>query len=133
MDMRFAFPKKRKKKLPLLPILIVFTTLMMVATVFGEGGVIHALSLRVVKDQALIAVERQHQENQRIAMMVKRVQSSPQETQKFLAAYAHLSSDTVTVYNFKTIEDFSSLEKMEDFEDLTWWQKIEFRIRLLVQ
>ena len=55
--MRFAFPKKRKKKLPFLPILIVFTGLMMIATIFGEGGVIHALSMRVVKDQALHALE----------------------------------------------------------------------------
>ena len=131
--MRFAFPKKRKKKLPLLPILIVFTALMMVATIFGEGGVIHALSMRVVKDQALYAVEHKLAENQRMAATIRKVQSSPLETQKFLAAYAHLSSDSVTVYNFKTIEDLSSLETLEEFEDLKWWQKIEFRIRLLLQ
>ena len=130
--MRFAFPKKRKKKLPLLPILIVFTILMMVATIFGEGGVVHALSMRVVKDQALHAVVQKQQENQRIALTIRKVQSSPLETQKFLAAYAHLSSDSVTVYNFKTIEDLSSLETLEEFEALTWWQKIDFRIRLLL-
>ena len=131
--MRFAFPKKRKKKLPLLPILIVFTALMMVATIFGEGGVIHALSMRVVKDQALYAVERKLEENQRMAATIRKVQSSPQETQKFLAAYAHLSSDSVTVYNFKTVEDLSTLETLEEFEELTWWQKIDFRIRLLMR
>ena len=131
--MRFAFPKKRKKKLPLLPILIVFTALMMVATIFGEGGVIHALSMRVVKDQALYAVEHKREENQRMAATIRKVQSSPQETQKFLAAYAHLSSDSVTVYNFKTVEDLSTLETLEEFEDLTWWQKIDFRIRLLMR
>lgn len=131
--MRFAFPKKRKKKLPLLPILIVFTALMMVATIFGEGGVIHALSMRVVKDQALYAVEKKHQENQRLSATIRKVQSSPQETQKFLAAYAHLSSDSVTVYNFKAVEDLSSLETLEEFEDLTWWEKIAFRIRLLLR
>ena len=131
--MRFAFPKKRKKKFPLLPILIVFTALMMVATIFGEGGVIHALSMRVVKDQALYAVEQKLEENQRMAATIRKVQSSPQETQKFLAAYAHLSSDSVTVYNFKTVEDLSTLETLEEFEDLTWWQKIDFRIRLLMR
>ena len=131
--MRFAFPKKRRKKLPLLPILIVFTALMMIATIFGEGGVIHALSMRVVKDQALYAVEKKLEENQRMATKIRKVQSSPQETQKFLAAYAHLSSDSVTVYNFKTVEDLSSLETLEEFEDLTWWQKIDFRIRLLLR
>ena len=131
--MRFAFPKKRKKKLPLLPILIVFTALMMVATIFGEGGVIHALSMRVVKDQALFAVEQKLEENQRMAATIRKVQSSPQETQKFLAAYAHLSSESVTVYNFKTVEDLSSLETLEEFEELTWWQKIQFRIRLLLR
>ena len=131
--MRFAFPKKRKKKFPLLPILIVFTALMMVATIFGEGGVIHALSMRVVKDQALYAVEQKLEENQRMAATIRKVQSSPQETQKFLAAYAHLSSDSVTVYNFKTVEDLSTLETLEEFEDLTWWQKIDFRIRFLMR
>ena len=129
--MRFAFPKKRKKRLPFLPILIVFTALMMIATIFGEGGVIHALSMRVVKDQALHAVEEQHRENNRMAALIRKVQSSPRETQKFLAAYAHLSSESVTVYNFKSVEDLTSLETLEEQEELTWWQKIEFRIRLL--
>ena len=131
--MRFAFPKKRKKRLPLLPILIIFTSLMMIATIFGEGGVIHALSMRVIKEQALYSVEQQLEENKRMAATIRKVQTSPQETKKFLAAYAHLSSDSVTVYNFETVEDLSTLKKMKEFEDLTWWQKIDFRIRLLLQ
>jgi len=103
----------------------------MVATVFGEGGIVHALSMRVVKEQALLAVEEQHQENNRLANMIRKVQSSPAETQKFLAAYAHLSADSVTVYNFKTVEDLSTLEQLEQFRDFTWWEKIEFRVALL--
>ena len=132
MTMRFAFPKKRKKTLPYLPILTVFTGLMMIATVFGEGGIIHALSMRVVKEQALLAVEGQHVENKRLATMIRKVQSSPAETQKFLAAYAHLSADTVTVYNFKTVEDLSALEQLEQLGELTWWERIEFRTQILM-
>lgn len=129
--MRFAFPKKRRRTLPFLPILIFFTALMMVATVLGEGGVIHALSMRVVKAQALDAVEAKQRENRQMAAIIRRAQSNPMEAQKFLAAYAHLSSDSVTVYNFKSIEDLSDLEVIQH-EDTTWWQKIELRVRLLL-
>jgi hypothetical protein len=129
--MRFAFPKKRKKKLPLLPMLCVFTSLLVIAVIFGEGGVIHALSMRVVKEQTMVTLTEQQTENQQLTYLIRKVQQNPTETQKFLAAYGHIGKKDVVVYNFKSVEGIPSLEVLDQIEDLNWWQRIEIRIRLL--
>lgn len=129
--MRFAFPKKRKKKLPLLPMLYVFTSLLIVAVIFGEGGVIHALSMRVVKEQTMVTLTEQKAENQQLTYLIRKVQQNPTETQKFLASYAGIGKKDVVVYNFKSVEDVPNLGVLDQITDLNWWQRIEIRIRLL--
>lgn len=129
--MRFAFPKKQKKKLPLLPMLCLFASLLIIAVVFGEGGLIHALSMRVVKEQAMVTLTEQQAENQQLTYLIRKVQQNPTETQKFLAAYAHIGKKDVVVYNFKAVESIPSLEGLDQIADLNWWQRIEIRIRLL--
>lgn len=131
--MRFAFPKKRQKKKNFFPVALVFAAVMLISALFGEGGVVHALSLRIFKQQALVALEEQRAENQQLQYLIHKVQTSPEENQKFLAAYGQMGSDDVTVYNFKSVEVIDSLETLETVEDLDWWQRSKIRMRLLWQ
>lgn len=129
--MRFAFPKKRKKKFPILPILAIFTMLMTVAAVFGESGLLHALSMRVVKDEVLMAVEEQELENRDLEKLIQKVQNDPESAQNFLAAYANIGQEAVVVYNFKSVDSITNLETLEEIDDLEWWQVIFLRVRIL--
>ncbi len=129
--MRFAFPKKRKKKLPILPILTIFTMLMMVAAIFGESGVLHALSMRVVKEEVLMAVQEQEQENRELEKLIRKIQNDPESAQNFLAAYGNVGQEAVVVYNFKSVDSITNFETLEELDDLKWWQVIFLRVRIL--
>jgi len=131
--MRFAFPKKRQKKRNFFPVAVLFAAVMLISALFGEGGLVHALSLRIFKEQALVALEERQAENQQLQYLIQKVQTSPEDTQNFLAAYGQMGSADVTVYNFKSVEVIDSLETLETVEDLDWWQRSKIRMRLLWQ
>ena len=106
---------------------------MFIASIVGEGGLIHALAMRIVKHQTENVVERQQVENERLKLLLKKVRANSSSNQKFLAEYGQLAPANVTMYRFKSIEELQTLEQLEEIDDLTWWQKIEYRMKLIVQ
>lgn len=132
--MRFAFPKKKKKSVfPILPVLSVFAFFMFVASIFGEGGVLHALSLRIVKVEAEQVVEEQLRQNQQLKELLVNVRQHPDTAQKFLAEYGGLAPQEVTVYRFKSLADIESVSELEHIEGLDWKDRFQHRIRLLLE
>ena len=131
--MRFAFPKKKKKSVfPILPVLSVFAFFMFVASIFGEGGVLHALSLRVVKTEAEFVVAEQLRQNKHLQELLVNVRNHPEAAQKFLAEYGGLAPQGVTVYRFKSLNDIESVSELEQIEGLSWQDRLQHRIRLLI-
>ena len=112
---------------------VTFTVLMFIASIVGEGGLIHALAMRIVKHQTELVVENKKQENERLKLLLTKVRENASTNRKFLAEYAHLAPADVTMYRFKSIEEIRTLDELEKIEDLEWWQKIEYRVKLIAQ
>ena len=130
--MRFAFPKKKKKSVfPLLQVLSVFAFFMVIGTILGEGGVLHAMSLRIVKSQAELVVLEQHHANQRLRELLTNVRQHPEAAQKFLAEYGGMAPQGVTVYRFKSSEEIESVSELERVKGLNWKERLKHRVRLL--
>lgn len=131
--MRFAFPKKKKKSVfPILPVLSVFAFFMLIASIFGEGGVLHALSLRIVKKDAELVVAEQLRQNQQLKELLLNVRTHPETAQKFLAEYGGLAPQGVTVYRFKSLDEIESIAELDGIEGVSWPDRLQHRIRLLL-
>ena len=91
----------------------------------------HALSLRVVKTEAEFVVAEQLRQNKHLQscwLMFAIIQKQ----RKILAEYGGLAPQGVTVYRFKSLNDIESVSELEQIEGLSWQDRLQHRIRLLI-
>ena len=129
--MALVFPKKKKKKFPTFLILSIFTTVLMFATIFGEGGVLHAFAMRIHKKQAEELAVAQDIENQKISKMIYYVRKNPQQARLYLADRGVLAEEGAVIYRFRDITEVNSNQVIDEIEGLSWTQKIGLRLQLL--
>lgn len=127
------FPKRKKKAMPWLLLLTIQAVFLVVIALFGDGGVLHALTMRVYQKQAEEKAIAQQIENQKLREMIHDLQTDPAKAKIVLAEQRFLAEEEAVVYHFKTMEEISSIQMISEVEGLNWLQKTKLRWELTVK
>lgn len=131
--MRLNFPKRKKKRVPWLPLLSFFTIFLVIITIIGEGGVLHSLTMQVYRQRAEVLVAEKLRENEQLKQMIHQVRTDPDKMRTILAEKRRLTETGAVIYRFKTVEDLPSVEMISEVEGLSWYQRTKLRWELTVK
>jgi len=131
--MALVFPKKKKRKIPLYPLLMVFTITLVIVTIIGEGGLLHSFAMRIHKKNAENVAEYQHAENNKVQNMIFRIRKNPQRAKLLLAERGMLAEKDSVIYHFRDYSEINSEQVIDEIEGLSWYQRIVLRFNLLIK
>lgn len=131
--MRLNFPKRKKKRIPWLPLLSFFTLFLVVITIIGEGGILHSLTMQIYRQRVEHMVEDKLQENEQLKQMIHQVRTDPDKMKTILAEKRRLTENGAVIYHFKTVEDLPSVEMISEVEGLSWYQRTKLRWELTMK
>lgn len=125
--MRYQFPIKRKKKnIPLGGMLVFFTCCMVLLTIFGENGLLHALTIRMHKDMVLQQVEQKQQQNEHLRFVLRNMVMYPEQAKKLISEQYLIAEDNTTVYRFIQNQHNMDVDIFKSVDDITWANSMEF-------
>ena len=71
--MRFRFPTRERKPIPLVPLLSVVALVLTLVTLFGRGGGLHALAMRAHRSDAEMKVNIIHSQNEVLKSKISKI------------------------------------------------------------
>ena len=128
--MRFEFPKKKRTQIPFFPLLSSATVFLVLFSLIGEGGLMHALALRMYKEKAQEQANTINVENLHLQHSIDGILTHSHQAKKVLASKRHLGENGVVIYEFKKLEQVTSFEELAAIEDLFWWDRMVHRAKL---
>lgn len=131
--MRLNFPKRKKKRIPWYPLLSFFTIFLVIITIIGEGGVLHSLTMQVYRQRCDAMVAEKLEENEALKYVLRQVRTNPDKMKTILAEKRGLSENGAVIYQFKTVEEISSVEMISEVEGLGWLQRTKLRWELTMK
>ena len=131
--MRLNFPKRKKKRIPWYPLISFLTLFLVIITIIGEGGVLHSLSMQVYRQRVEVMVAEKLEENEELKYLLYQVRTNPDKMKTILAEKRGLTEDGAVIYQFKTVEEMTSIEMLSEVEGLGWLQRTKFRWELTMK
>ena len=131
--MRLNLPRKKKRRIAWFPLIVLHTIFLVVITLFGEEGLLHALTMRIYKEQAEEIARAQIMENERLTYLIQNMHDNPMKLKTVLAEEKQMTEKSAVIYQFKTIDDLPSVEMLSEVEGLSWLQRTKLRWTLTLK